>query len=83
MLASDGRDNPRGKRARYPIWDLDLQEVGALSSAYVSNLPWPTLIPHEGGWLHVAFDGTPYGGRLPGYGTHGDVVVSRSAEEVD
>ncbi|SDK33260.1 hypothetical protein SAMN05428985_103625 [Nocardioides sp. YR527] len=76
--ASDGRDNPRHVRARYPIFDLDLNEVAELRSAYVSNLPWPTLIPVGDEWLHVAFDGTPYGGRLPGYGTHGEVVLSRS-----
>ncbi|OIJ27793.1 hypothetical protein [Nocardioides luteus] len=76
--ASDGRDNPRRVRARYPIFDLDLNEVAELSSAYVSNLPWPTLIPVGNEWLHVAFDGTPHGGRLPGYGTHGEVVLSRS-----
>ncbi|MFJ9391744.1 hypothetical protein ACIRON_23190 [Nocardioides sp. NPDC101246] len=76
--ASDGRDNPRHVRARYPIFDLDLNEVAELRSAYVTNLPWPTLIPVGDEWLHVAFDGTPYGGRLPGYGTHGEVVLSRS-----
>ncbi|MGY0539403.1 hypothetical protein ACW14X_17950 [Nocardioides sp. YJ-D4] len=76
--ASDGRDNPRHVRARYPIFDLDLNEVAELRSAYVTNLPWPTLIPVGNEWLHVAFDGTPHGGRLPGYGTHGEVVISRS-----
>ncbi|MFD4324959.1 hypothetical protein ACFWQC_10020 [Nocardioides sp. NPDC058538] len=76
--ASDGRDNPRRVRARYPIFDLDLNEVAELRSAYVTNLPWPTLIPLGDEWLHVAFDGTPHGGRLPGYGTHGEVVISRS-----
>jgi hypothetical protein len=76
--ASDGRDNPRRVRARYPIFDLDLNEVAELRSAYVSNLPWPTLIPVGEEWLHVAFDGTPHGGLLPGYGTHGAVVLSRS-----
>jgi hypothetical protein len=76
--ASDGRDNPRRVRARYPIFDLDLNEVAELRSAYVTNLPWPTLIPVGDEWLHVAFDGTPHGGRLPGYGTHGEVLISRS-----
>lgn len=79
--ASDGRDNPRRIRARYPIFDLDLNEVSELRSAYVSNLPWPTLIPLGEEWLHVAFDGTPYGGRLSGYGTHGEVVLSRSIQD--
>ena len=78
VAASDGRDNPRRVRARYPIFDLDLNEVAELRSAYISNLPWPTLIPVGDEWLHVAFDGTPHGGRLSGYGTHGEVVLSRS-----
>lgn len=78
--ASDGRDNPRRVRARYPIFDLDLNEVAELRSAYVTNLPWPTLIPLGEEWLHVAFDGTPHGGRLAGYGTHGEVVLSRSTQ---
>ncbi|GGR58064.1 hypothetical protein J2S40_003433 [Nocardioides luteus] len=78
--ASDGRDNPRHVRARYPVFDLDLEEVAELRSEYVSNLPWPTLIPVGNEWLHVAFDGTPHGGRLPGYGTHGEVVLSRSVK---
>lgn len=79
--ASDGRDNPRRVRARYPIFDLDLNEVAELRSEYVSNLPWPTLIPMGDEWLHVAFDGTPHGGRLTGYGTHGEVVLSRSIRD--
>lgn len=78
VVASDGRDNPRGLRGRYPVLDLGMREVETLRSTYGTNLPWPTLIPLGEEWLHVAFDGTPYGGRLPGYGTHGDLVVSRS-----
>lgn len=80
VAASDGRDNPRGLRGRYPVFDLDMREVTTLRSTYGTNLPWPTLIPVEDGWIHIAFDGTPYGGRLPGYGTHGDVVISRSVK---
>ncbi len=82
VLASDGRDNPRGRRRRYPVFDPDLRETGILDAPYPSNLPWPTVIPQpDGGWLLVAFDGTPYGGRLPGYGTHGDVVVMRATAD--
>jgi hypothetical protein len=88
VLASDGRDNPRGRRRRYPVWDLDLRELGRLRAAYPSNIPWPTLVPGlpdpEGpeaaaGWLLVGFDGRPAAGPLPGYGTHGDVVIARAA----
>ncbi|NYG54597.1 hypothetical protein [Nocardioides perillae] len=84
LLASDGRDGPRERRARFPVLDEQLHEVGALDAAYASNIPWPTLLParadrdgHDGWWL-VTFDGTPSGGRLPGYGTHGDLLVLRA-----
>ncbi|WP_168929791.1 hypothetical protein [Nocardioides sp. GY 10127] len=77
VLASDGRDNPRGQRERYPVWDLDLTEVGTLDAPYPTNLPWPTLVPTQDAahWLMVTFNGTAAGGRVLGYGTHGDVVV--------
>lgn len=78
VLASDGRDNPRRWRARYPIFDLGLREIGRLRSAYRTNLPWPTLVHVGDQWLHVAFNGAAYGGSLLGYGTHGAVVISRS-----
>lgn len=75
VLASDGRDNPRAVRARFPVFDLDLEEVGTLDADYLTNLPWPTLVGDER--LMITFDGTPSGGKLLGYGTHGDVVVLR------
>ena len=53
--------------------------VGALEAPYPSNIPWPTVVRlGDGSWLLVAFDGTVYGGPLPGYGTHGDVVLMRA-----
>jgi hypothetical protein len=72
VLASDRR------RRRYPVLDLDLREVGALDAAYPGNIPWPTRY----GDLLVGFDGTPYGGRLVGYGSHGDVVLQRRTPQV-
>ena len=30
-------------------------------------------------WVMVTFDGTPSGGELLGYGSHGDLVVARAA----
>ncbi len=79
MLASDGRDNPAPLRERYPVLDLTLREVGHLDAAYGSNIPWPMVVragtPPT--WSMITFDGTPYGGELPGYGTHGDVLVLR------
>ncbi|MFC6286435.1 hypothetical protein ACFP3Q_18420 [Nocardioides sp. GCM10027113] len=86
VLASDGRDNPRPFRARYPVLDLALEEVGVLDAPYPTNLPWPTLVRERtrdgDGWLLVTFDGTPYGGRLVGYGSHGDVVLARTLPPV-
>ena len=81
VLASDGRDGPRALRARYPVLDLALAEVGTLDAPYPTNLPWPTLARDTAGtWWLVTFDGTRYGGPLPGYGTHGDVVVMRAVD---
>ena len=78
VLASDGRDGRRGQRARFPVFDTDLTEVGVLDAPYPTNLPWPTLARVDDGWLMVTFNGRPRGGRLLGYGTHGDLVVMRS-----
>ncbi|WP_134740185.1 hypothetical protein [Nocardioides sp. 503] len=82
LLASDGREGRVGQRARYPVFDLDLAEVDTLDAPYHSNIPWPTLLPVREGddneVLLIGFDATPYGGRLIGYGSHGDVVVSRA-----
>jgi hypothetical protein len=77
VVASDGRDNRRSHRAAYPVFDLDLRQVGALDAPYPTNLPWPTLVPTSQGMLLIGFDGTPTSGRLPGYGTHGAVVIAR------
>jgi len=81
VLASDGRDGRRGQRRGYPVFDLDLEQVGALDAAYPSNLPWPSLARDGDGWLMVTFDGTPAGGSVLGYGTHGDVVVLRASAD--
>lgn len=82
VLASDGRDGARGARERFVVLDEELQEVGALDAPYPTNLPWPTLARLEdGSWLMVTFDGTPTGGEILGYGTHGDVVLMRSTSD--
>lgn len=77
VLASDGRDGRRGQAARYPIFDLAMAEIGELAAQYPTNLPWPTLVETDRGWLMVSFNGRPMAGPLVGYGTHGDVVVQR------
>jgi hypothetical protein len=78
VLASDGRAGRRGQRERYPVFDLDLVETGALDAPYPTNLPWPTLLEHEGRWLMIGFNGARWGGPLVGYGSHGQVVVART-----
>ncbi len=78
VLASDGRDSRRGQRARFPVFDLAMTDLGTLDAPYPSNLPWPSLARLDGGWLMVTFDGRRAGGDLLGYGTHGDLVVMRS-----
>ena len=71
VLASDKRGR------RYPVYDLEMRETGTLAAPYPTNIPWPTLVPDGESWLLVTFDGTPYGGRVCGYGTHGEVVFAR------
>ena len=78
VLASDGREGRRGQRAAFPVFDLDLRQLGALDATYPTNLPWPTLAPLDDGWLMVGFNGAPYGGKLVGYGSHGAVVIQRT-----
>ena len=80
MLAADGRDGPRGAREQWVVLDADLRELGRLDAAFPTNIPWPTLVTDGDGWLLVTFDGTPHGGRVCGYGTHGDVVVLRGTD---
>lgn len=75
LLASDGPGNPAGLQRRYPAFDLSMREVGTLDAPYGSNIPWPSVVAHDGTWSMLSFDGTTYGGALPGYGTHGDVIV--------
>lgn len=78
VLASDGRDSQHGQRARFPVFDLTLADVGLLDAPYPTNLPWPSVARVDGAWLMATFNGRAGGGRLLGYGTHGDLVVMRS-----
>ena len=85
VLASDGPDGPRGAREQWVVLDTDLREVARLDGDFPTNIPWPTLVRDDrdgaSGWLLVTFDGTPHGGRVCGYGTHGDVVVLRGTTD--
>lgn len=79
VLASDGPEGRSGQRRRFPVFDLAMDEVGALPAEHPTNIPWPSVLPlDDGGALMVTFDGTPAGGDLCGYGTHGDLVVLRA-----
>ncbi|WP_210649393.1 hypothetical protein [Nocardioides sp. SYSU D00065] len=77
VLASDGRDSRRGQRARFPVFDLTMADVGVLDAPYPTNLPWPSVAHVDGTWLLATFNGRTAGGGLLGYGTHGDLVVMR------
>jgi hypothetical protein len=76
VLASDGRRGPRERRTGFPVFDLAMRQTGRLDAPYPTNIPWPTLVRAGDGWTLVTFDGTPTGGGLVGYGTHGDLVVA-------
>jgi hypothetical protein len=78
VLASDGRDSRRGRRARFPVFDLAMTDLGTLDAPYPTNLPWPSVAQLDEDWLMVTFNGRPVGGKLLVYGTHGDLVVMRS-----
>jgi hypothetical protein len=72
VLVSDKR------RRAYPVLDLDLRELGTLDAAYPTNIPWPTLVDLPGQSLMIGFNGAAHGGRLVGYGSHGEVVLQRA-----
>lgn len=74
LLASDGAGR------RYPVFDLAMRRVGDLDAPYGSNIPHPQVVDlPDGERVLVTFDGTQYGKRVLGYGTHGDLVVMRAA----
>ncbi|MGH3358338.1 MAG: hypothetical protein ACRDO7_06010, partial [Nocardioidaceae bacterium] len=68
VLASDGHART------YPTYDLAMRRRDDLDAPYGSNIPHPQLIGDD--WL-LTFDGTPWGERVLGYGTHGDVLLLR------
>jgi hypothetical protein len=73
VLASDGRAR------KYRVFDLAMRRRGDLDAPYGTNLPHPQIIDlPDGQRVMVTFDGTPYGKRVLGYGTHGDVLVLRA-----
>ena len=77
LLTSDGHAR------EYPVYDLQMRRLGEFDAPYGSNIPHPQLIGNldiGGEWM-LTFDGTPWGERVLGYGTHGDVVLMRRRAE--
>lgn len=83
LLASDGPDSPAALRQQYPVFDLAMNQTGTIRAPHLGNIPWPNIVRHGSGWLMVTFDGTPAGGALIDYGTHGDVLVMVSRDGRD
>lgn len=69
VLASDG------DARRFPVYDLNMREIGVLNAAYDTNIPHPQVIPHNGRWVMVSFNGANAFEKVVGYGAHGDVVI--------
>jgi hypothetical protein len=81
LLASDGDDRI------YRVYDLEVRFLGQLDAPYGTNIPHPQIVPvSERGrtyYLLITFNGTQYYEPLLGYGTHGDFIVMRAAQERD
>lgn len=79
LLASDGDDRI------YRVYDLEVRFLGQLDAPYGTNIPHPQIVPvPDRGrtyYLLITFDGTQYYEPVLGYGTHGDLVVMRAAQE--
>lgn len=81
LMASEGADGARRQRRTYPVLDVAdpaLGEIARLDAVYTDNIAWPTLVRLADRCLLIGFDGRPAGGRLPGYGSHGALVVQRA-----
>ncbi|MEV7432043.1 hypothetical protein AB0N29_20715 [Nocardioides sp. NPDC092400] len=79
VLASNGDANAAEIRGQYPVYDLQMKQLGILDAPHPTNIPWPMIIPvaerNRTRWLLVTFNGTQYYEPLLGYGTHGDTIV--------
>lgn len=80
VLASNGDASPPEIRGQYPVYDLQMRQLGVLDAPHPTNIPWPMVVPvpASGGrtrWLLVTFNGTQYDEPALGYGTHGDTIV--------
>ena len=72
LFASDG------DARTYPVYDLAMRKLGTLDAPYGTNIPHPMLLPVDGEWWMITFDGTQYAEPVLGYGGHGDLVVMRA-----
>ena len=80
VLASNGDNSPPDIVGQYPVYDLQMDQIGTLDAPHPTNIPWPMMfpVPTADGrvrWVIVTFQGTQFSESLLGYGTHGDIVV--------
>jgi hypothetical protein len=80
LLASNGDGSPAADQGQYPVYDLHLEQVGALDARHPTGVPWPMMFPvatRRGRvrWVLLTSDGKQFVERLLGQGTHGDVIV--------
>ena len=84
VMASNGDASPERIRDQYPVYDLEMKQLGRLDAPHPTNIPWPMVFPvtkrGRTSWLLVTFNGTQYHEDVLGYGTHGDLVVMRAKQ---
>ena len=82
VMASNGDASPGAIRGRYPVYDLEMNELGRLDAPHPTNIPWPMVFPVSSRgrttWLLVTFNGNQYYEPVLGYGTHGDTIIMRA-----
>lgn len=79
LLASDGDER------QYRVYDLHVRLLGFLNAPYGTNIPHPQIVPipdrSRTYYLMLTFNGTQFFEPVLGYGTHGDLIVMRAAQE--
>ena len=85
LLASNGNNSPPQLRGQYPIYNLEMTQIGVLDAPHPTQIPWPMLFPVPDGrsrtrYVLVTFNIDQYYPEMLGYGTHGDFIVMEAAE---
>lgn len=85
VFASNGDNSPPEIQGRYPVYDLDMNQIGALDAPHPTQIPHPMLfpVPEKRGrtrYVMVTFNIDQYFESQLGYGTHGDFFVMEAAE---